>query len=44
MKLIIKYAVIEIENDEHGLEIVDELEKLFQEQSTYYKWDWETED
>lgn len=43
MKLKIKWASIDVENEEHALGIVELIEATLNEQSSYFKWDWEVE-
>jgi hypothetical protein len=43
VKLFVKWMSIEIDSEEHALEVVDEIEKVLRDQSSFYKWDWELE-
>ncbi len=44
MKLIIKWARIEVENAGHANELMRKFEEMLNEESTYFDWDWELEE
>ena len=41
MNIFIKWAEIEVINEEHAIKIIEQLEGILRDESEYFKWDYE---